>query len=691
MTIYKLTNPLNFNIKKIIFFSEEKYATIKQLIFIALSIILLNQYSIAQTIITSKGKINLGNSWEMLYDPQGLMTLEEIEKPEIKNKFIAQKSAPSLGYRTGATWLRFNVLRPKNTSAEWWLELQSPMLDEATLYFPENNGTYIKKTIGDQATWKQRDLDYRNPVFRLVLPENTPTKFYVRVRGKNNLAIGLTLWSPISFVSALTKEQLGFGTFFAINLVLILINIWFFQATKDRSYALLSLFTITNLITTLGSEGYLYQYILRDQPDKNEFIMMLAMLLGPPTGAMFQFSYMRLSQRPEKKWTKTIIGMTWAVALLSLFLLFGMDQQWVRPFYQGWTFLCLVGLLLFVLKLAYKGSPEARIMLYAMLTFWIGVSLRIGRNLGILPPGYITDNAYYIGMAVYLLVLNYAVTRQIQRIQKEKQLAKIEALESAKRVERELEDRVVQRTRELQNAMEQVEASLKLERRAKIEQQDFFATVSHELRTPLAVIDITAQNLEFDANNVDEETRGRFRKILKSTERLSLLLDDYLNEHRFALLRHGTNLAPCNLRHLLKDAASSAEILTDGHVFEIEAEDLPENFICDQDLTKLVLRSLADNAVKYTPPGSTIRFNGQQVKNGIKLNVIDSGQGIEKELLEKIFEPYFRASNDQRQPGTGLGLALARRMIEVQRGTLTVTSTPGEGCCFSIFLPSISE
>jgi signal transduction histidine kinase len=112
---------------------------------------------------------------------------------------------------------------------------------------------------------------------------------------------------------------------------------------------------------------------------------------------------------------------------------------------------------------------------------------------------------------------------------------------------------------------------------------------------------MTAQNLSWMPQNWIE-TRNRYSKILQATNRLSLLLDRYLNEDSFTLIRRGVQYRPCNLHLMLEDAARSASILSSAHRFILQLDSLPENIVCDPDLMLLVLRSLADNAVSTRRP-----------------------------------------------------------------------------------------
>lgn len=167
-----------------------------------------------------------------------------------------------------------------------------------------------------------------------------------------------------------------------------------------------------------------------------------------------------------------------------------------------------------------------------------------------------------------------------------------------------------------------------------------------------------------------------------------MLINDSLHEDGFELLRRGTRIGATRLAALLDDAAAAAGALSDGHRLEIDARDLPDAFLCDGSLTRLVLRTLADNAVKYTPGGTRIVLRGRRVPAGVELEVEDDGPGIAPADLPHVFDRFFRGRNVGRKPGTGLGLPLARRMVEMQGGTLNLVSEAGHGCRATVFLPA---
>lgn len=228
-------------------------------------------------------------------------------------------------------------------------------------------------------------------------------------------------------------------------------------------------------------------------------------------------------------------------------------------------------------------------------------------------------------------------------------------------------------------------------KKAQEEQGRFVAMVSHEFRTPLATIDGAVQLLEMNAREDDEATRKRYRKIQLAVDRLTALLDEYLNQDRLDKMTSGLHPARVVPARLLNDCQSSAQALSAEHTVVVDEAGMPEMVLCDRDMMRLALRVLVDNAVLYTPPGSVVRLCCRTAaQGGVEFVVSDNGLGIPEDELPYVFERFFRGRRSSGHSGTGLGLYLARITAEAHGGTLTVGNLSGGGAEFTLWLPEIS-
>jgi PAS domain S-box-containing protein len=217
------------------------------------------------------------------------------------------------------------------------------------------------------------------------------------------------------------------------------------------------------------------------------------------------------------------------------------------------------------------------------------------------------------------------------------------------------------------------------------EQKRFASMLNHEFRTPLSTIDGAVQRLEATCSHADEATRARYRKIALATDRLIAMLDDYLSPERMAGIgseRQPTTLAP---RALLEEGL--VQLRAAGRVASIKTRELPASLRCEPEGLRLALKVLIDNAVAYSPPTSPVVLNGRLAASGIELAVRDHGPGVPQDEQVRVFDKFYRGSNAAGMPGSGLGLYMARSIVEVHGGVLSLVTPAGGGAEFRIWLP----
>lgn len=225
---------------------------------------------------------------------------------------------------------------------------------------------------------------------------------------------------------------------------------------------------------------------------------------------------------------------------------------------------------------------------------------------------------------------------------------------------------------------------LSARRAREAEQKRFASMLNHEFRTPLSTIDGAIQRLEATAGGADEPTRQRYRKIALAVDRLIGMLDDYLSPERMAEIgreRQPTSIAP---RQLLDEAAELARAA--GRRASIEAGELPAMLRCDPEGLRLAVKVLLDNAIQYAPADSAIALSGRRAAGGIELVVRDHGPGVPAADRAHIFDKFYRGSNADGLRGSGLGLYMARSIVEVHGGTLELAEAVG-GAAFRLWLP----
>lgn len=250
-----------------------------------------------------------------------------------------------------------------------------------------------------------------------------------------------------------------------------------------------------------------------------------------------------------------------------------------------------------------------------------------------------------------------------------------------------LEEAVQEKTRELKEAL--ARANIANEAKSR-----FLANVSHELRTPLnGVIALTQLTL---TGNLDSEQRENLEIVERSARTLLAILNDILDFSKIEAGKIHLERSPFDLMETLQDVVDSLSpmALSKGIDFDVTASfPLPRHVVGDSLRLKQVLFNLAGNAVKFTQKGKislNLRLERSDVaRSHVFFEVEDTGVGIPPERIETIFEPFTQAddSTARRFGGTGLGIAIARQLVELMGGELGVTSEPDQGSCFYFTIP----
>ena len=239
------------------------------------------------------------------------------------------------------------------------------------------------------------------------------------------------------------------------------------------------------------------------------------------------------------------------------------------------------------------------------------------------------------------------------------------------------------------NEIQQKSGELELANRHKSE---FLANVSHELRTPLnAIIGFSEVLLERMFGELNEKQAEYLDDIHSSGKHLLSLINDILNLAKIEAGRMDLELGRFDLRQALHDALNLVRERASRQGISLDLNVAPQlgDWVADELKVKQIMLNLLSNAVKFTPEGGRIRVQAVPIEGGVQIAVADSGIGIEEHHLNVIFEEFRQVGTDplKKSEGTGLGLALTKKFVELHGGTITVQSQVGKGSRFTFTLP----
>jgi signal transduction histidine kinase len=220
----------------------------------------------------------------------------------------------------------------------------------------------------------------------------------------------------------------------------------------------------------------------------------------------------------------------------------------------------------------------------------------------------------------------------------------------------------------------------------------FLSASAHELKTPLTVLQVYLETLLGDLSEGLDDEQMEFLQIChESMLKLRNLVIDLVDlaalergELRFTVERVEVVPVLYAVRDEMEPLARHAEV-----EIEVESPDHLPAARGDTDRVEQVVRNLVDNAVKNTPPGGAVTVRGRHVEDRVELIVEDNGIGIPEEQLESIFNEYVKGAgdNERNSNGSGLGLAVCRRIVDNLEGEITVESIEGKGSTFTVKLP----
>ena len=221
---------------------------------------------------------------------------------------------------------------------------------------------------------------------------------------------------------------------------------------------------------------------------------------------------------------------------------------------------------------------------------------------------------------------------------------------------------------------------------------EFISMASHQLRTPLTSIKgYVSMVLEGDAGAITPDQRHLLQEAFTSSERMVHLIHDFLNVSRLQNGKFMLDTHPCDIVALVKSEVASLQASAKNRQLKLVCKTKLRRTMLSIDETKIrqVVMNFIDNALYYSRPKSTITVTLEMKGAAIELRVIDTGIGVPKSEQRQLFSKFFRATNarKQRPDGTGVGLYLAKKVVDAHKGKIIFKSAEGAGSTFGFVLP----
>jgi len=307
---------------------------------------------------------------------------------------------------------------------------------------------------------------------------------------------------------------------------------------------------------------------------------------------------------------------------------------------------------------------------------------------------YHRDGELYVIAFVVDITDRKMIEENILRQQKE--LEKM--AEDMRRLNAELENKVEERTMILKEALHELEKSqqelseaLSQEKELSEIKSRFVSMASHEFRTPLSTVLSSAALISKYTKTEDQEKRDKHIKRIKdSVNHLNEILEDFLSLGKLEEGKVLTKAEKFDVKEFLEESVDEVSgIIKTGQKIEVRFEGDTE-FATDKKLFRNIMINLLSNAIKFSPEGSPISVDARLADRRLQVAIKDEGIGISEEDQQHMFTTFYRGKNAFNIQGTGLGLHIVKRYIDLLHGNIRMQSQLGKGSTFTVELPDLS-
>lgn len=216
---------------------------------------------------------------------------------------------------------------------------------------------------------------------------------------------------------------------------------------------------------------------------------------------------------------------------------------------------------------------------------------------------------------------------------------------------------------------------------------DFVSTISHEFKTPIATIKGYVQLLQNESLS-DEERQVYLERMLDGTQQLTHLTDNILKLSKLENQGMGLDFKAFRLDEQIREVILFLQPKWEQLNLALDLDLTRTNYYGNEEFLYQVWLNLMDNAIKYSPPDSSIQVRLTSSEAGQLITISDEGIGMSADVAERIFDKFYQNDTSRKTKGNGLGLALAKQIVELHHGSIEVNSSLNNGSSFNVFLPN---
>ncbi len=562
-------------------------------------------------------------------------------------------------------WLRFSFIATDSIN-NWWLMLRDSTSSQGyqtqncyvDVYFTDSLSQIITHERTGSFVPRSRKSVKKIPGLDRVLFSAIPGKMqtvYVKIYNEFDIA-DISIIPELRDQSlSLPRPQMGQMLYMLIGItgIFTILSFFFFFFVRERSYLFFGIYTfcLSQHYLILHPDIPFIDWYIPEHPWLSVPLFNLLALHSFIFFLWFGNSFVNLASlsKTTHKALKWFL-ITWSILTCIEFILMSVTHRFILSDYI--VYLCMPVMLFFIVRFAFFKNVLARF--YVAGAIWLIIFTVLGflNNMAFSLP----FNPWPIGQGGQLIIFSVGLAYKIRLNEK----ARAEG------------ERIKQ--------MDDIKSK-------------FFANISHEFRTPLTLIQGPLKQIEetiqHKEGNASVEVPARHLKTMRrNTDRLLELVNQLLDLSKLDSGKMNLQVAKGDVLQLLKALSYSFESMAERKQihYHVHYPDTTVIGYYDKDKLEKIFTNLLSNAFKYTPEKGTVAVNIEADDKRLRFYVEDSGPGIGKKELDKIFDRFYQVEGTEDK-GSGIGLALVKELTELYRGQVSVSSEPGKGSRFKISLP----
>ncbi len=621
---------------------------------------------------------------DVYIDSTDNISIDQIIKPTFQDRFKRKKNL-KFGYLKSAIWLKVKT-QTARPSANWYLEIPAPFLEYIDFYQLNSEQTWHHSQAGYYRAQSVRDIPHTGHVLPLKFGTDATSTVYIKIAGRSPKTFPILIIEKEKFIDQVRFEDLGYGIFFGILIVMFFYNMLLYVTLKQINYLLYICTIVCTFLIFASASGYAGKFLWPEHPKLNFYAGRMS--LGAITIFLSIFTLRFLEVKKFSKPMYYILITLIPMAVIAMILVV------TRTLSSAGNNLITISTVVYMatgIACRANGNKTASYFIAAWTFYLIGGLLLTLRNSGVFDFNFWTTHFVEIGATLETMIIAFALGDQYRRFKKEKEDTQRMALKMQQEATEKLEMMVKERTAQLTTAFDELRTTLdtnklqtKIIENKNTELDAFFYRISHDLKGPITSLLSLTGLAKIDVK--DEHAREYIERLHPQVERLNNIIVGLIN------------LIKLNHSEIKKERIDFNQIVDDCVMSFNEHNNFEKltfkkciqpgiEFYSEWTLLNAILQNLIENAIKYSSEDSPyVKIVVRHEFVGITVEVEDNGQGIPIECQPKVFEMFYRAT--QNSDGSGLGLYILKRSVDRLNGSVSIKSKLGVGSTFTVKIPA---